>query len=70
MCFFSRPSAPPPPPAPEIKLPEPPPPAIQAQPMTQSRPKTSADVNPLFKRRGKKSLTIQMGSTSSYTPGM
>jgi hypothetical protein len=38
--------------------------------MTQSRPKTSADVNPLFKRRGKKSLTIQMGSTSSNIPGM
>jgi hypothetical protein len=70
MCFFSSPRVQAPPPAPEIKLPEPPPPAIQSAPMTQSRPKTPSDVNPLFKRRGKKSLTIQMGSTSSYTPGM
>ena len=37
--------------------------------MTQSRPKTPAESNPLFKRKGKKSLTITMGGAQSNIPG-
>jgi hypothetical protein len=69
MCFFSRPNIPAPPPPAEIKLPEPPPPAAMAEPMTQARPKTPTEGNPLFRRRGKKALTIQMGSTTANLPG-
>jgi hypothetical protein len=69
MCFMSRPSVSAPPPPPEIKLPEAPTPVIQAPMMTQSRPKTPAESNPLFKRKGKKSLTITMGGAQSNIPG-
>lgn len=69
MCFMSRPSVQAPPPPPEIKLPEPPPPAVVSEPMTQARPKTPTEGNPLFRRRGKKGLTIQMGNTTANLPG-
>jgi hypothetical protein len=69
MCFFSRPRMAAPPRPPEIKLPEAPTPSIQAPVMTQSRPKTPSESNPLFKRRGKKALIIQMGIAQSNIPG-
>lgn len=69
MCFMSRTSVPAPPPPPEIKLPEAPTPAIQADTIKQARPKTPTEGNPLYRRRGKRGLTIQMGSTTANMPG-
>jgi hypothetical protein len=69
MCFMRSPSVQAPPPPAEIKLPEPPSPVIVGETIKQSRPKTPTEGNPLYRRRGKKALTIQMGTTTANLPG-
>lgn len=61
MCARSMPA----PPAPEpVKLPEAPQiPNVVAPTITQSTP-AAPEAQSLFKRRGKRALTIQMGSTA------